>query len=407
MVSISKRQYGTGSIIHRPLADGSDSWLLKYYSGSNAKTGKPKQAYKTVRGTRKEAEKKLRELLSAVDNGTHVDPSRITVTIWLRRWVKEYAPMDCHSNATIERYDQFIERHIIPAIGEMALQKLTTAHVQGMYAEKLSSGRLTSAEGLSKQTVHHMHRCLSNALSTAVAEGLIANNPCSAAKSPRPDDAEIICLDDQQTARMLEAAANINSPNLYPIILLAVATGMRRGELLALKWSEVDLENLTLRVRNTLEETKLGLRFKSPKTKNARRTISLPLFAVDVLRDHKANQDALRLRLGVGSDEDRLVFETFLQDEFGPIRPRNVTKSFDRFIKTVDVPRVTLHGLRHTHATSAIRAGENIVAVSRRLGHAKPSITLNVYSHLIEGDDAYIAVNLDSRLKQIGMAEQG
>lgn len=389
-----------GSIIKRPRKDGTNSWLLKYDIGPDPKTGKRRQGYETVRSTRREAERILRNLLKQVDDGTHVVISDETVTEWLRRWLRDYAPMECESKVTLDRYEQFVERHLIPEIGHIKLQKLTTGHVQRLYAEKLSSGRLVSDGGLSKRTVHHMHRLLSNALSTAMSEGLLNRNPCSTAKTPKPGKPDIKVLDDEQTAELLKAATTTQSENLYALIVLAVTTALRRGELLALKWSRVDLDACTIEVVATLEETKEGLRFKETKSDTSKRIINLPAFTVNVLREHKAAQSKLRLRLGAGASEDQLVFENFDIDAgaFSPVRPRNMTKAFSRFIKTVDVPQITLHGLRHTHATSAIRAGENIVAVSRRLGHAAPSITLDVYSHFIPGDDADIATNLDVRL---------
>ena len=200
---------------------------------------------------------------------------------------------------------------------------------------------------------------------------------------------------------MLEAADASKSPNLYPLVTLAVTTGMRKGEMLGLKWQEVDLDTGFLRVRVSLEDAVDGLALKAPKTKTRKRKIHLPALVVSVLRAHKVEQGELRMRLGVGKGGERFVFETFKDDEFGPLRPRGVTKMFSTFIAGVDVPRITLHGLRHTAATSAIRAGENIVAVSKRLGHAQPSITLNVYAHYIQGDDEDIAANLDARLSHL------
>ena len=164
---------------------------------------------------------------------------------------------------------------------------------------------------------------------------------------------------------MLEAAADSRSPNLYPLVVLGVTSGMRRGEMLGLQWKDVDLDAAVLNVRHSLEDTKAGLTLKSPKTKTGKRDIHIPALAVEVLRAHKAEQDELwlQLEIGISKGRNRYVFETFKDDTFGPVRPRAATKMFSTFIAKVDVPRITLHGLRHTAATSALRAGENILAV--------------------------------------------
>ena len=197
---------------------------------------------------------------------------------------------------------------------------------------------------------------------------------------------------------MLKAAAESRSTTIYPLTVLAVTSAMRRGEIAGLKWKDVDLDEGFLWVKKTLEDTQEhGLVLKKPKTETSKRKIHLPALTVSALRAHKAEQNMLRLRLGVGKGGERFVFETFQDDQFGPMRPRAITKMFGAFIAGVDVPRITLHGLRHTAATSAIRAGENIVAVSKRLGHAQVSITLDIYTHFMPGDDADIAENWEKR----------
>ncbi|MBT7485527.1 MAG: site-specific integrase, partial [Rhodospirillales bacterium] len=225
-------------------------------------------------------------------------------------------------------------------------------------------------------------------------------------KTVKPEKADIQCLDDAQTEIMLEAAAESRSPTLYPLTVLAVTSAMRRGEIAGLKGKDVDLDEGYLWVKKTLEDTKEhGLVLKKPKTETSKRKIHLPTLAVSALSALKAEQNALRLRLGVGKGGERFVFETFRDDAFGPVRPRSLTSMFTSFIASVDVPRITLHGLRHTAATSAIRAGENIVAVSKRLGHAQVSITLDIYTHYIPGDDEDIAANWEKRFSSLQAPE--
>ena len=172
---------------------------------------------------------------------------------------------------------------------------------------------------------------------------------------------------------------------LYPIIALALATGMRRGELLALRWGDVDLDAGRIQVERSLEQTKAGLRFKEPKTKHGRRSIKIPPSIIAELRAHWAQQQAQRLRLGLGRAGDGdLVFASW----DGTIRsPNATTREWVRALAENRLPTISLHALRHTHASQLIAAGMDPVAISRRLGHASPTITLNVYGHLFANSD--------------------
>ncbi len=183
---------------------------------------------------------------------------------------------------------------------------------------------------------------------------------------------------------------------LHPLFVLAVATGARRGELLALRWCDID--NATMKIERALEHTTAkGLRFKAPKTKSGKRTISLPGHAVTVLHKHRQSQLEFRMKIGAGNlPDDALVFQN---PDGTPVTPNTATKAWARVVKAHDLPKVTLHSLRHSHASALISAGMDAVSVSKRLGHANPSITLSVYSHLFNADgDGRAAEILDSLL---------
>jgi integrase len=184
---------------------------------------------------------------------------------------------------------------------------------------------------------------------------------------------------------------------LFPVVSLALATGMRRGELLALTWGDIDLDGATLRVERSLEETRAGLRMKCPKTKRGRRNITLPTDTVTMLRAHKVQQMELRLVLGMGAiTPDTLVFSTI---EGEPLRPRNLSKAWWRARSALKLPTVSFHAFRHSHASMLIRAGVDVLTVIRRLGHAQASMTLDRYSHLFEGADAAAAKAIEGVLK--------
>ncbi len=218
----------------------------------------------------------------------------------------------------------------------------------------------------------------------------LAINPADAVEPPRPDHAEIEILMDDELHTVLKTARSTRS---YPPILLAATTGMRRGEVLGLRWRDVNLDTAELTVNNTLEETKAGLRLKEPKSKRSRRNITLPALMVDALRAHKVAQAQERFMLGLGWDDDGYVFATL---EGGPMRPRNLSKEFTRIVERAGARRVSFHSLRHTHANQLLRDGVHVKVVSERLGHSTISITLDIYAHTIPNMQADAAARIDA-----------
>ena len=257
------------------------------------------------------------------------------------------------------------------ALGQRQNQKLTPEHFERWHAALLS-------EGLSPRTVGHAHRVLGAALRRAVENGTLARNIAAIRKPPAVEQDEI---ETEQIAAVLDL---LKGHSLHPIVSLALATGLRHGELLALEWSDIDLERGVLRVERSLEQTKAGLRLKSPKTKRGRRNIGLPADTVAMLREHRKAQIELRLALGQGG-QPVLVFSTI---EGGHRKPNGISRGWRQTCKARKLPRVQFHALRHTHASTLIRAGVDVLTISRRLGHSSASMTLDVYGHLMEGADA-------------------
>jgi integrase len=216
--------------------------------------------------------------------------------------------------------------------------------------------------------------------------GTVIRNVATVHKPPKVEDEEIEILSPEEIA---EVRRKLQSHTLSPIVELALATGMRRGELLGLQWGDIDLDGEALRVEHSLEETNAGLRLKSPKTKRGRRNISLPSDTVGMLRAYKIEQLRIRLQLGLGNMKpDTLVFSTL---EGGFIRPRNLSKAWWRARAALKLPAVAFHAFRHSHASMLIGAGVDILTISRRLGHAQASVTLDRYGHLFKGADAAAA----------------
>jgi integrase len=240
------------------------SWELRYSLGTDPATGKRRVATITVKGNHRAAEKELRRLLRTLDDGSHVDPSRQSVRQWLEQWLEtvrtEVAPK------THERYGEIVRNFLIPTIGNLPLTKLAPVHIQQAYNRWASGGRLDGKPGgLSPQTRRHIHRILRTALSRAVEQQVIVRNPADAFKKrlPKIERRTLMTLTAEQSVRLLEAIAH---SRVYWPVLLALSTGMRRGEVLAVRWKNVDLERGTLRVMESLEQTKTGIRFKPPKT---------------------------------------------------------------------------------------------------------------------------------------------
>jgi integrase len=371
-----------GSIRRR----GKASWELKFDVPNE--DGQRRSKFVSYKGTKADAQKELTRLLAQRDGGTLVEPSKLTVAVHMRAWVKA---ADVEPK-TRERYSQLIEAQIIPHLGSIVLQRLRPAAVKAWHETLLEKG---GKEGrpLSPRTVGHAHRCLRTGLQAALKDELVNRNVAAVHSPPRVDDEEVEILDAAAVPLVLNKIA---SHTLGPIATTALATGARRGELLALPWANIDLDSGSIRIERNLEQTKDGLRFKAPKTKAGRRTISLPANTVTVLRQHKVRQLELRLQLGLGKlPDDALVF---CRLDGSPIPPNDLSRDWARACKALDLPKVSFHALRHTHASALIAAGIDVVKISRRLGHASPSITLRVYAHLFDTRDDTAAKAIEAAM---------
>jgi integrase len=368
---------------------GKSSWRLKFDIEPDA-TGKRQYCTVTVRGTRKDAEAELARLLSDLHKGTLVDASKLTVEAYLWQWLDGKHGL---SQVSVERYREIIARGIAPTLGALELQKLKPAHIRDWLSGMVKAGSRKRSP-LSARTVRHAYRVLRASLQEAVKLEMLARNAAEAVSPPRLKADEIEILTADQIAAVLDA---LQDSRLHPIVSLAVYSGMRRGELLALRWQDVNLDGASLKVERSLEETRAGLRFKSPKTKHGRRAISLPRSAVEMLRDHRKAQLELRFQLGMGKHEsDALVF---CNHDGSPISPNYISKIWRLKISSVPgLPKVSFHSLRHSHASALIAAGIDVVTVSRRLGHSSPVITLGVYAHLFSKTDDGAAAAIEKVL---------
>lgn len=331
----------------------------------------PKRRYVSGR-TREEVRRKLSKAMADRDGGLVFDAGGLTVGEYLDRWLSDCVKGTVRES-TFERYEYTIRPHIKPALGRLKLKNLTPAHVRGFYREKLDAG-------LAPATVHKMHVVLHKALDQAVADSLIPRNATDAVKVPRIDREEIKPLTAEEANRLMEAASE---DRLEAIYVLAVRTGLRQGELLALKWEDLDLEEGTLRVRRTLTYAGGKHSLSEPKTKKSRRTVRLTSGAVAALRHHLKRQMGEMDRLGSLYKPGGLVFAS---ETGGIINPSNLrNRSFARLLRRAGLSGqgVRFHDLRHTCATLLLSKNINPKIVSEMLGHATIAITLDTYSHVL------------------------
>jgi integrase len=363
---------------------GAHSWRIKYEAGErDPLTGKRRTRFVTVRGTKRDAQTKLRELLTEIDKGSYVEPSKLTVAEHVRARVIHWEAAGEISAKTAERYGELIENQIVPHIGDKTLQKLKPADIESWHTALRTNGRKDGKGGLSARTIGHAHRVLSKALRQAARHDLVAKNVAADEGAPKVDADEVVILTDDQIAELLTKLAG---RAIYSRVIVALFTGVRRGELLALRWSNTDLDAKIIRIREALEETKAhGIRFKRAKTKNGRRDVTMPDIVVDALREHRQRQLKLRMALGLGKlPDDALVFSVL---DGGPQSPRGLTGDWADVAASVGMADITLHALRHTHASQLIDAGVDVVTISKRLGHASPNITLQIYGHIFRKRD--------------------
>jgi integrase len=368
---------------------GSRSWELKFDLGTEPQTGRRRVRYHSFKGTKREAQAELVRLMAAANSGDYVDPSRATLGDFLDRW-EGWAATQV-SAKTLERYSQLLRHHVRPHLGSAPIQKLKTINFAELYG-KLQAPKPAGA-GLAPRTVGHVHRLLHRIFSHAVKWTIITRNPVSAAEPPRVSRAEIQILSPDQIKTVLAA---LRGRRIYPVTVIGLATGMRRGEILALRWGDVDMDTGRIRVERSLEETKTGLAVKEPKTKAGRRSVTVPPSVVAELRQHWREQQELRLTLGLGrsTPEDPV----FPRPDGALWPPDRLSSTWAKTVAVLGLPKVTFHALRHTHVSQLIAAGLDVVTVSRRVGHSNPTVTLGLYAHLFGNTDERAAAAVETAL---------
>jgi integrase len=371
----------TGHIRRR----GKQSWELKFDAGADPVTGRRRVRYASFKGSKREAEIELARLISENAAGAGIDPSKATVAEFIERWHRDWASIHVGPKS-LERYREVLRLYVTPHVGAVRLQKLRPVHLNELYAKLLRSGG-HNGRPLSAATVGYTHRVLHRLLGHAGTWGVVAQNVAALVKPPPVPDSEITILTEEQIGAVLR---HLDGRTLRPIVSFLIGTGARRGEALALRWKDVDFGKGIVRIERSLEQTKGkgALRFKSPKTKHGRRNVAISTWLLAELRGHRTRQQKKRLALGLGrAPEDSLIFARW---DGSARAPHGLSQKFAQAMAALKI-RCTLHGLRHTHVSQLIAAGLDVLTISRRIGHASPAITLDVYGHLFSNTDARAA----------------
>lgn len=356
----------------------------------DASTGKRRRKWHSFKGTKRQAHVKAAQLVTEMEAGTYVEPSKITVAEFLDRWLLHMQTQV--SPRTHERYAELARKNVIPQLGTIVLSKLQAARISQAYADALQSGRRKGSGGLSPRTVHHMHRVLKKALNQAVAWNILARNPAALVTPPKVQPRRLDTYDMAQTAALLAA---IRGTRMFIPALLAVLCGLRRGEIAALRWRRVALDAGKMEIVESAEQTKAGVRYKEPKGGRAR-NVALSATVVEELKAWRLRQAEEFLRLGTRPDGETFVVT---QADSSALQPRSLTHEWVRVLGTTTLPRTRFHDLRHAHATHMLASGVHPKVASERLGHSKVGITLDLYSHVLPGMQEDAAAKVDAAFK--------
>mgnify|MGYP000892148963 CR=1 FL=1 len=359
------------------------TWSIVVDIGPDPSTGKRRQKWFSGYRTKKEAEKDLANIIARIENNTFIMPEKITVKEFLEYWLDSHAKPNL-SPTTIAGYEMIIRKHLTPALGNLKLQKLRPVHIQQYYDSKINE--------LSAKTLTQHHRVLRKALDYAFKLQMIPNNPADAVAPPKQKkyNAKVLTLEEAKT--MLEAA---KGTDMEAPINLALALGLRRGELLGLKWEDIDLENGFIHIKRNLVRANRKLILKEPKSETSIRTLKLSNTLIRILKDYRKKQLELKMLLRNEYQDNDLVF---CRDDGQLLNPTTFSWRFKKFLEKNGLPQIRFHDLRHTNATLMLKSNIAPKKASSRLGHSTISITMDLYSHVTQDMEEEISDTLEDIL---------
>ena len=382
---IRKRTYTTSS------GKETINWYVVVDLGRDA-DNKRRQKWHGGFRTRKQAEVARTKIVGDLHAGTYTEPTKLTFREWVEdKWLPTVRTQVKPS--TFDSYRRNIHHHVLPALGGRSLTDIGPSQLNALYADLLEHGRRNGPGGLSPKTVRYIHTIAQKALADAYDAGLVAANAAERAKPPRVRSAaptELRFWTPEQLRTFLDLIAGHRLEASWQI---SAMTGMRRGEVLGLRWADLDLERQRIHVRQALVSVAYELIVSTPKNHRAR-VIDLDTRTVAQLRAHRERQLAEQTQWGTGYRDGDLVV---CKENGEPLHPQTYSQAFERLVAKTELPRISLHALRHTHATIALRAGVPAKVISERLGHENPAFTLKQYAHVIPGmqaDAAQAVANL-------------
>ena len=359
-------------------------WYVVVDVGRDA-DGRRRQKWHGGFDTRRQAEVARAKLVNDLHTGAYITPDRLTLGEWVREsWLPTIASRVKPS--TLDSYRRNMDIHVLPAVGALPLQQLTALKLNALYGDLLTHAG-NRGRPLNAKTVRYVHTIVHKALSDAVDAGILPINVAERAKPPRPDrrnPSEIQCWEPRELARFLD---HVRGTRLEAAWRLAAMTGMRRGEVLGVRWSDIDLERGRLSVRQAVVSVAYAVLHSTPKSHQAR-VIDLDDLTVEHLREHRRAQEVERAEWGSDYRDQDLVVA---RENGAPIHPDTFSQAFERLVRNAGVRRIRLHDLRHTHATIAVKAGVPVKVISERLGHESPAFTLKQYAHVVPGMQAEAA----------------
>ena len=383
-----------GSIENR----GNGKYGLTVSGGTDA-DGKRIRHRKTIEaasGT--EADRELIRYIAELEGSDFYEPEKLHFKTFALKWLAEYAEPEL-APKTYVRYKEMLEKRAIPALGNFTMDKLRPMHIVEFYNSLRKDGARLDGKpgGLSPSTVRHHHRMLSSLFSTAAEWGVVKENIITKVKPPKTKSKKATAYGPEEAAAMLVALDN-EPLKWKSLVHLAIATGLRLGELLGLEWQDIDFETATLEVNRASQSLKgYGTFTKDPKNDDSRRLISIPASTLLILKEYRKEWIEQRLRTGdLWHETDRL----WVQWNGKPMHTSSPSGWFPKFLKRHGLPHMGFHGLRHTSATLLIAQGTDVRTVSGRLGHAQTSTTMNIYSHFLQTADEAAANVMDSILYQ-------
>lgn len=356
----------------------------------DVETGKRRRKWHTFHGTKRQAETECARLIAELDGGHYVEPAKTTVREYFITWLK-------HEKANVapkthQRYEELLLKNVAPVLGAVTLNKLTAARIDSAWSKLLQSGRRDGKGGLSPRTVHHCRRVMLTAMDQAVRWDLLKKNPVALTRPPKVERKEMEAYTAPQTAVMLD---DLRKSRVFVPALLAALCGLRRGEIIALRWKDVDLHSAAISVTRSAEQVGTEVRYKETKSGKSR-TVALSSTVIEELKRHRLAQAEEQLKIGIRPGDDSFVIA---QVDGSPLKPVSLTHEWTRLLAKTDLPRIRFHDLRHSHATQLLAAGVHPKIASERLGHSTIGITLDLYSHVMPGMQANAAEQVDAAIK--------